>query len=175
MSDDASLDAVGISLMTVFSIIFLGIGIVTCYWKRIRKKSTTVPPPNTSTNPIEQQQQQAQQPLSSHLRTFQDRLPRLSLTNPNRENQRRFRNFNVSEELMEMNEQPVHFISSNRMLDNNSADSYSITSSVFTIDPGEPPPSYEEIFPPPSSHPQPSEIHHQCLEISESFGIKEWI
>lgn len=172
MSEDASLDAVGISLMTVFSIIFLGIGVVTCFWKHIRNKSAAVPPSNTNTDPIEQQQEEV--PLSTHLRTFQDRLPRLSLTNPSQENQRRVRNINASEELMEMNEQPIHFIFSNlRVLDNNSADSYSITSSVFTIDPGEPPPSYEEIFP--SSVPQSSEIHHQHLEVNESFGIKEWI
>lgn len=165
MSEDASLDAVGISLMTVFSIIFLGIGVVTCYWKHIRKKSASVPPSNTNTDPIEQQQEEVR--LSTHLRSFQDRLPRLSLTNPSQENLRRVRNVNVSEELMDMNEQPI------RVLDNNSTDSYSITSSVFTIDPGEPPPSYEEIFP--SSVPQSSEIHHQHLEINESFGIKEWI
>jgi len=172
MSEDASLDAVGISLMTVFSIIFLGIGVVTCFWKHIRKKSAAVPPSNTNTGPIEQTQEEI--PLSTHLRSFQDRLPRLSLTNPSQENLRRIRNVNVSEELMEMNEQPVHFISRNiRVLDNNSADNYSITSSIFTIDPGEPPPSYEEIFP--SSLPQSSEFHHQTLEINESFGIKEWI
>ena len=171
MSEDTSLDAVGISLMTVFSIIFLGIGVVTCYWKHIRKKSAAVLPSNTNTDPIEQQEEEVR--LSTHLRSFQDRLPRLSLTNPSQENQRRVRNINASEELMEMNEQPVHFVSSNGVLNNNSADSYSITSSVFTIDPGEPPPSYEEIFP--SSVPQSSEIHHQHLEINESFGIKEWI